>query len=399
MTASDPPPNPSAPDASMPPAPRRSSTAAIIAVVVVVLIIVGGVAVAYMAHVGPFATSNGGCSGTQGTISGAGSTFVFPLMNAWSMAYLSAKCVQVNYQSVGSGTGITDLTSKLVGYGASDAPLSATQRAALPGPAFTIPEAAGAVVITYNVPGVSSGLNLTGAIIASIYLGAVTSWNDSSIQAANPHTTLPDQAIVVVHRSDGSGTSFAFTSYLSAESSTWASTVGKGTTVVWPAGIGAKGSTGVAGEVALTTGAIGYVELTYALLNNIGYANIQNPAGTFVKANVTTTQAAVAAGSGSLPPGSGDWYNVTLLNEPGTNTYPIATFTYLMVYGDLGAVYGSDMTQGQATQLVQFLWWVVHDGQATNPTLFFVPLPANVVSLDETTIGQITYNGGALTSH
>lgn len=389
-----------APIETLPPPPKRSMTLTIIAVIVVIIIGVGGYfGVASVNHYWPFGKTH--CTGVQGALSGAGSTFVNPLMTTWSQQYNAENCIQVNYQAVGSGTGITDLTNKLVDFGASDAPLSAAQRALLPGPAVTIPESAGAVVIIYNIPGVTATVDLSGAVIAKIYLGTITNWNDPAIASLNTGVSLPSQTISVVHRSDGSGTTFAFTSYLSAEDSTWASTVGRGTTVAWPAGSGAPKSAGVSSAVSQTAGAIGYVELTYALSASpaIAYANVENPAGVFVHANLTTTAAAVAAGAGNLPTGTGDWYNVSLLNQPGANAYPITTFTYLLVYADLGKVYGSSLSMGSANQLVQFLWWAVHSGQSASAGLFFVALPGNVVTLDETTIGSIVYNGAALTSH
>jgi phosphate transport system substrate-binding protein len=374
----------------------------IIAVIVVIIIGVGGYfGAASVNHYWPFAKGSTQCTGVQGQLSGAGSTFVNPLMTTWSQQYNTQNCIQVNYQAVGSGTGITDLTNKLVDFGASDAPLSAAQRALLPGAAVTIPESAGAVVIIYNVPGVTATLNLSGSVIAKIYLGTITNWNDPAITALNTGVTIPSQTIAVVHRSDGSGTTFAFTSYLSAESSTWASSYGKGTTVNWPVGTGAPKSAGVSSAVSQTTGAIGYVELTYALSASpqIAFANVLNPAGTYVHADLASTAAAVSAGAGNLPSGSGDWYNVSLLNQPGSNAYPITTFTYLLVYLDVGKVYGSSLSMGTANQLVQFLWWVVHSGQSASAGLYFVALPSNVVTLDETTIGSIVYNGAALTSH
>jgi phosphate transport system substrate-binding protein len=374
-----------------------------IAVMVIIVIIVGA---AYAAGIGPFAKSKtGGAAGTCSSTSllGAGSTLVAPLMQSWETHYTTNS---VNYQAVGSSAGISQITAKTVDFGASDAPLNASQRAALPG-ILEIPESAGAVAIIFNVPGVSS-LQLTGQVLANIFLGTVTTWNDPSIAALNPGVTLPSASIVVVHRSDGSGTTFALTDFLSHDSSTWASTKGKTTSPsVFPVGVASKGSSGVAGTVSKTPDAIGYVDLVYALNALIPVAKIQNPAGNFVLPSINDSGTALADAvatanaGGPLPAGDQSWYNVSLMNAKGAGDYPIVTFTYVMVYQDLSAAYagtGNSYSQQKAEDLANWLNWMVSptNGQSFAAALYYIPLPASVVSIDTTTIGSMTYGGSTI---
>jgi phosphate ABC transporter phosphate-binding protein len=251
------------------------------------------------------------------------------------------------------------------------------------------------VSVIFNVPGVKV-LNVTGQVVAAIYLGDITNWNNSAIAALNPHTTLPNLAITVVHRSDGSGTSFVFTHWLAAENTTWANTIGAGLSVAWPTGLGEKGSTLVTSTVVSTSGAIGYAELNYAKLQGAAYAAVQNPAGFFITPNGTNTAEAAQEVSSSLPNGSGDWGNVSIINQPGTTTYPLATLTYIVVFQDLGKAYGSGMTQTQAQWLVHYLYWAVSAGQNYSAGDFYVPMPVGITTLDETTISEIQYNGQSL---
>jgi len=303
--------------------------------------------------------------------------------------------VQINYGGGGSGKGISDLTNKQVDFSGSDAPLTASQREAAPN-VLHIPETIGAVVIAYNVPGISDGLQLSGQIVADIYLGTITNWNDPAIQSINTNLTLPDHTIVTVHRSEGSGTTNIFTKYLANVSSSWESQVGSGTSVQWPAGgIGQSGNSAVASTVTQTPYSIGYIELNYALANNIPVAALLNPAGQFVKPTLASTTTAVqSAASQGLPTGSESWSSVSLLNTADPQAYPIVSFTYLLVYKELNVV--PNMTQDKATQLVQFIWWLIHDGQALAPDLHYAQLPQNVVQIDETTIQSITFNGQSL---
>jgi phosphate transport system substrate-binding protein len=341
-----------------------------------------------------------GCSlPASATLSGAGSTLVAPLMIAWSLAYTSVSTV--NYASVGSGAGITDITQKTVDFGASDAPLSPAQRAAIPSPGVvTIPESAGAAVPIYNLPSVSTTLKFSGQVLAAIYLGAITNWNNSALQALNPGVTLPTASIYVVHRADGSGTTFVWSSFLSSQNATWKSSVGFGTTVQWPVGYGEKGNAGVTNTVKTTVDAIGYVDINYALTNSISYGSVKNPDGNYILANVTNIASAIKDVNPTLPAGTGDWYNVSVLNAPGAGDYPIATFTYLFVYTDLGKAYGSSFTQDHAQNLVDFLSWITSatGGQTYSAGLYYIPLSAAVLAADAATIASITFNGAKLTA-
>lgn len=369
----------------------KTTYIAIVAVVAIVIII-GGI-FAYIS------LSQPGTKPTPSAIlNGAGATFPLPFINATITKYTTQvrTNVQINYQGVGSGAGISSLTNKAVDFAASDAPLSDSQRAAAPN-ALHIPETIGAVTLAYNLPGISSGLHITGPVIANTYLGTVTNWNDPAITTLNPSLTLPSHTITTVHRSDGSGTTNVFTRYLSNVSSTWSSTVGFGTSVQWPGSnsLGASGNSAVASTVNQTTYAIGYVELAYALQNSMSVASIQNPAGYFIAPSLASTAMVVQSGaSQGLPTGDQSWYNVPLLNTADPQAYPIVSFTYLLVYKELNAVNGMD--QNKATQLVQFLWYIVHDGQQLSATLQYAQLPANVVQIDEATIRSITFNGQSL---
>jgi phosphate transport system substrate-binding protein len=356
--------------------------------IVAIAIIVGG-AIAYMLMSQPNSPNS------QATIklNGAGATFPYPLLNAMITKYTTQvkTNVQINYQSIGSGGGISAIKSKTVDFAASDAPLTASDRASAPN-TLHIPETIGAVTIAYNLPGIPSGLHITGKIIADIFQGTITTWNDPAIQSINTGTNLPAKTITTIHRSDGSGTTFIFTGYLSLSSTEWNSTVGQGKSVAWPGGIGSNGNTGVASTVNGTQYAIGYVELAYALQNGMTVAAIQNPAGNWIQPTLSSTESAVQSGAASgLPVGDASWVSVNLLNTPDANAYPIVSFTYLLAYKELNVI--PEMTQQRATALVQFLWYVVHDGQQLAPGLAYAQLPSNVVQIDEATIQSITFNG------
>lgn len=337
------------------------------------------------------------------SLNGAGSSFVYPLMSAWITQYFSVHTsIQINYQSIGSGAGITDLEGHSVDYAASDAPLQAADQAKAPH-ALTIPESIGSVTVAYNLPHLDTGLNLTGAVLAQIYAGNITKWNDPAIVNLQTNATLkaalPDQQIIVVHRSDSSGTSFTFTGFLAQDSAAWAKEVGQAKAPAWPTGYGANGNAGVAGFVQGTHYTLGYVELAYALTSTpkLTLAAVQNPAGDYVLPTQATSAAAATA-LPTLPAGNASWASVNLLNQPGASTYPIVTFTYIFVYQELNV--NSAQTSGKsaagATALVQFLWWVVTTGQQQSTALGYVPLPQNVVTLDQQTIQSITYNGQSL---
>ena len=361
----------------------------IIAIVAIVIIIGSVAAYVYL--------STPASNAPQVNLNGAGATFPQPFLDATIVAYNSIKPnVQINYQGIGSGSGINSLITTKVDFAASDAPLNSNQTSSLPAIALHIPETIGAVTFAYNLPGISSGLKLTGDLVAKIYLGTITNWNDPEIASLNSGTTLPDHAITTVHRSDSSGTTNVFTKYLSAVSTTWQTDIGSGTSVQWPGtnAVGASGNANVAATVIQTQYAIGYVELAYALQNHMTVASIQNPAGNFIEPTLESTTAAVDSGASNLPAGDESWASVSLLNTSGENAYPIVTFTYLLSYKDLNVIPG--MTQDKATALVQYIWYVVHDGQHLAADLEYATLPSNVIAINEATIQSITFNGQTL---
>ncbi|MCI4348087.1 MAG: phosphate ABC transporter substrate-binding protein PstS, partial [Thermoplasmata archaeon] len=317
--------------------PSRTGIYVAAAVVVVAILAVAGLyAAGYLPSKSSTPTKPGACSSF--TMLGAGSSFVQQLMAEWALKYSTNA---LNYNPVGSGTGISQITAKTIAFGATDAPLNATQQTAAPG-LLTMPETAGAVAIIFNLPSgtfthIGYSLNLTGAVLANIYLGTVSWWNDSSIKTLNPGVALPVAQIAVYHRSDGSGTSYATTQFLSASSSTWKTTIGYSTLPAWPKtplGGGEKGSSGIAGTVKQTLDSIGYVDLGYAANNQISYAAIQNPAGKNVvpTANNTATAISDILATTTLPAGTASWAAVSMINAPGTKDYPIATFSYLLFY-------------------------------------------------------------------
>jgi len=330
----------------------------------------------------------------QLTINGAGATFPYPLLSTMTVEYNTVKPnIRFNYQSIGSGGGIRQHTEKTVDFGASDAPLTEQQRQAAPNTVH-IPITIGSVVLAYNVPGMPKGLKATGSLIADIFLGKVKKWNDPAIKSLNPDLQLPDKDILVVHRSDGSGTTFVWTGYLSIVSSEWKEKIGQGTAVQWPTGLGSAGNEGVAGLVRGTEYTVGYVELAYALQNKMTYAFIQNREGKFIEPTLESTSAAAGAAAPTLPKGEQSWTTVNLLNAPGAGSYPIASFSYLLVYKELSVLPTMDRARAQA--LVDFLWWATHEGQSYAPKLQYVPLPQAVISLNEQTIKSITFNGQTL---
>src|ERR671919_527656 len=329
----------------------------------------------------------------QVTLNGAGATFPFPLIDTWRVEYQTVKPeVSINYQSIGSGGGVKQFIEKTVDFGASDAPLTPEEMQQAPG-AVHIPETIGSVVAAYNLP--IEGLKLTGPILADIFLGKITTWNDPQIQSINSGLTLPAEDIVVVHRSDGSGTTFVWTDYLSNVSSGWDQQIGKGKSVQWPVGVGAPGNEGVANSINTTPNAIGYVELAYAITTGMKHAEIQNQAGNFIQASIDSTEAAVASAASSLPAGDQPWTNVTMVNAPGADSYPIASFSYLLLYKDL-TTNPSLNDQNKAQNLVDFINWAVTDGQQFAPDLAYVPLPDIVVQNVQGTLGGLTFNGAPL---
>jgi phosphate transport system substrate-binding protein len=298
-------------------------------------------------------------------INGAGATFPYPIYSKWFDEYAKVDpSVRFNYQSIGSGGGQKQILAQTVDFGASDGPMSDDNLSKAPGKILHIPTVAGAVVLTYNLPE-NPALKLDADTIAGIFLGQVKKWNDPKLTALNPGTKLPDQEIVVVHRSDGSGTTFIFTDYLSKVSSEWKEKVGNNTSVNWPAGIGGKGNEGVSGQVKQTPGAIGYVELIYATQNKMPYAEVKNSAGQFVKPTIDSVTAAMA--TANIP----DDFRFSMTNAPGKDAYPICGATWLLVYEQQ-----KDAVKGK--KLVEFLKWAAKDGEKMATDLQYAPLPGSL---------------------
>jgi phosphate transport system substrate-binding protein len=303
-------------------------------------------------------------------LTGAGATFPYPIYSKWFSDYATKTGVKINYQSIGSGGGIRQLSEQTVDFGATDAPMSDAELAkAKGGPVMHIPTVLGAVVVTYNVPELTKALRLDGTTLAEIFLGTITKWNDARIAALNPGAKLPASDILVVHRSDGSGTSYVFTDYLTSVSSAWATKPGKGKEVQWPVGLGGKGNEGVAGQVKQLPGSIGYVELAYAKQNKLAYADIRNAKGEFVTPTIDAVTAAAAGAVAALPANTD--YRVSIVNAPGKGVYPISSFTWLLVYRNQ-----TDAVKGK--KLIDFVKWALTDGEKSAATLDYAPLPAAV---------------------
>ena len=303
----------------------------------------------------------------QTTVNGAGATFPNPMYQKWFSEYHKAHPdIQFNYQSIGSGGGIRQVLAQTVDFGASDGPMTDEQLSQAKTKILHIPTVMGAVVPAYNVPGVSTELKFTPEVLAGIFLGKITTWNDPAIAKANPGISLPNQTIIVVHRSDGSGTTYIFTDYLTKVSSEWANGPGKGTSVKWPVGLGGKGNEGVAGMIRQMQGGIGYIELIYAVQNKIDYGLVKNPGGTFVKASLESVTAA-AASVKSMPAD----FRVSITNAPGKDAYPISSFTWLLIPEK-----SKEAAKGKI--LADFLTWMVDDGQKMTAELTYAPLPGNV---------------------
>jgi phosphate ABC transporter phosphate-binding protein len=318
-----------------------------------------------------------------------------PLILKWADEYHNKTDgkVKVNYGGGGSGAGITQIKDKHVDFAGTDAPLSADESVTYG--LVHIPETLGAVVVAYNEPSVSS-LKLDGATLASIFMKNIVSWNDPAIATLNPGVSLPSDQIVTVVRSDSSGTTFVFSGYLAAVSQEFDSSYGQGKSVNWPNAIGASGNPGVTQTVKTTAHSIGYIELAYAMQNDVPFAQLKNHDGNFVTPSLETTSAAASAASGTLPAGDGDWSHVSILDAPGANSYPVASFTYILIYKELYNEQ-SKMNKTSAKALLDFIWWAVHaDGQAYSDDLYYAPLPAAVVSLNEATLNSIMYQGETL---
>jgi phosphate transport system substrate-binding protein len=313
------------------------------------------------------------------SMNGAGATFPYPIYSKWFHEYNKKTGVKINYQSIGSGGGIRQVIAGTVDFGGTDAPMSPEDRGKVSRGVLHIPTVIGAVAVAYNVQGIGDGLKLTPEVLTAIFMGEIRKWNDPAIKELNPDMNLPDKDITVAHRSDGSGTTAIFVDYLSKVSTKWASNVGKGTAVKWPAGVGGKGNEGVAGLVKQIPGSIGYMELSYALKNKLSMARIRNKSGQYVKPSIDSATAA-AAGSLSRMPAD---YCMFITNASGENSYPISGFTWLMVYGKY------DKAKGEA--LVKFLKWALTDGQKHCEELYYSPLPESLVNKIMTTIKAIQY--------
>ena len=319
-----------------------------------------------------------GSATAQTNLNGAGATFPNPIYSKWFSEYHNLhKDIQINYQSIGSGGGIRQLQSGTVDFGATDGPMSDEQLSKTPFKVFHIPTVLGAAVPTYNIPGVSAELKFSPDVLADIFLGKITKWNDARLAKANPDVKLPDADIIVVHRSDGSGTTYIWTDYLSKVSPEWAEKVKKGTSVNWPVGVGGQGNEGVAGQVKQTPGSIGYVELIYAISNNMSYGSVQNSAAQFVKASLASVTAA-AASVKDMP----DDFRVSITNAPGKEAYPISSFTWLLV-----PVEWKDAAKQKA--FVDFLNWMVDKGQGMTEALAYAPLPKAVAQKVKARIREI----------
>ncbi|MEG8946099.1 phosphate ABC transporter substrate-binding protein PstS [Rosettibacter firmus] len=322
----------------------------------------------------------------QVQLNAAGATFPYVIYSKWFDEFKKQTGVQINYQSIGSGGGIKQVIEGTVDFGASDGPMSDEQLKEVKQKRGTeiihIPTVLGAVVVCYNLPGINKPIKLDGATIADIFLGKIYMWNDKRIAALNPDLKLPNKSIIVAHRSDGSGTTYIFTNYLSKVSNEWAKKVGYNTSVNWPVGLGGKGNEGVSGIIKQTEGAIGYVELAYAVKNKLPYALIKNKAGNFIEANFKTVTAASDGASKNMP----DDLRAMITNADGKDSYPISGFTWLLVYKDM-------KDQRKAEALVKFLKWAMQKGQSFAEDLYYAPLPKSIIKLNEKKINSLTVNG------
>ncbi len=355
----------------------KSGISKTMAVLAIIIIVIGIVAAYYILN--PYTTI---------TLNGAGATFPEPLIKKWASEYNKLKpSVVINYQGIGSGGGIQQIKEKVVDFAGTDAPVKDEEMTT--GYLVHIPETIGAVVVAYNMPGLTGTLKLDGDTIAKIFLGNITKWNDEKIVALNPELSLPDQNIFVAHRSDGSGTTYIFTDYLSRVSQEWANKVGMGKSVDWPVGVGAQGNPGVAGLVSQNPYSIGYMEIAYAYLNNIPYAWIKNEfSGEFIE---PTLESVSKAAEGFLEEMKED-VRVSIVNPPHPEAYPIASFTYILLYKEQN-VYGARTNFEKSNALLNFIWWVVHEGQEYSETLLYPRLPPEVIVICEELLRSITYNG------
>ena len=330
-------------------------------------------------------TASSTASSRSVDLTGAGATFPYPIYSKWFADYAQQTGVKINYQSIGSGGGIRQLSEQTVDFGASDSPMSNDEMAkAKGGPVLHIPTVLGAVVVTYNIPGLTAPLNLSATALSDIFAGRITKWSDTRIGSLNPDAKLPATDVLVVHRSDGSGTTFIFTDYLSKAVPAWNSGVGKGKEVKWPVGLGAKGNEGVAGQVKQTPGAIGYVELAYAKQNNLPFAAIANKSGKNVVPSVAAVTAAAAGAAATLPANTD--YRISIVDAPGADSYPISSFTWILVYQ-----HQRDAAKGK--KLVDFLNWALTTGESSASALDYAPLPSDMAAKVKERLGTIDVTG------
>lgn len=335
---------------------------------------------AALAILGLTACGGGSDSGARGAptrstsvdLTGAGATFPYPIYSKWFSDYAARTGVKINYQSIGSGGGIRQLSEMTVDFGASDAPMTDEEMAkAKGGPIVHVPTVVGAVAVTYNLPQITQPLRLTPDAIAGIFLGEITKWNDARIAATNPGAALPNEDVLVVHRTDGSGTTYVFTDYLTTVSPSWANGPGRSKQVAWPVGLGGKGNEGVAGQVKQTPGSIGYVETAYATQNRLPVAMVRNSAGNFVAPKIEAVTAAAAGITGTLSDTSD--FRISIVNAPGEAAYPISSLTWILLYQ-----HQPDSVKGR--KLLDFLGWALTEGENSAAALDFAPLPAALVA-------------------
>jgi len=324
----------------------------------------------------------------QVQLNGAGATFPNIIYQNWMLTYNQAHPdVKLNYQSIGSGGGIRQFSEGTVDFGGTDAPMTDSAIAAINGNVLHIPTVLGAVVVAYNLPELTQPVKLTPDVLADIYLGKITKWNDARIASVNAGVTLPNQDIIVVHRSDGSGTSFVFTDYLSKVSPEWLQKVGKGTSLNWPVGLGGRGNEGVSATVRQSPGAIGYVELGYALINKMPFATIRNQAGNWIAPSLESVTAAAAGAMKEM--GANTDFRVSITNAPGAQAYPISSFTWLLIHKTYD-------DSAKARALIQFVWWAENDGQAKATELGYAPLPKEFRALIQNRLKSVMSNGRAV---
>ena len=395
-----PPPPPAIPT---PPVRRRADRGrlyAIVGVVVVAAVVVGaGYTTSWYGLAKSSPASATACP-TGVTLSGAGASFLSAILDQWETSYLSASGNKINYNPSGAGAGITSFSSKQVDFAATDEPVSASEESGFPGTTLTLPVTGGAVAMVYNLPGWSGTLDLNATTIAGIYSGAITNWDSASLSAGGANAGLPDQTIIPVVRSDAAGTTYVLTNYLSDDNASWASSVGTSISPTWPSGVAAektaKGNSGLATYVNETAYAIGYVDLADAKSHsNLGLAAVENPKGDYVVPTVADTQSAINDLSGQpIPAATGDWSAVSWVNAPGAGDFPLATLSYFLVLQD--PALGYEPSSANTSVLVQWLTWVVQDGQAYAAGLYYIVPPASVLTQDLSALSSVNYNGAKL---